>query len=51
MLVITLNINGLNTWLRDQNWQTGLKNLSHIFPVCNLHIKYMDTDRVEVKGG
>jgi hypothetical protein len=36
--IITLNVNGFNSPMKDENWLTGLENKIQLFVDCKRHI-------------
>ena len=50
LLIITLNVSGLNAATKRQNWPNGYKSKTSIYVVNETHLKTGDTYRLKVKG-
>lgn len=50
-MIITLNINGLNSLIKKQKWQNGLqKNDQTICYLQETYFRFKDTNMLKVKG-
>ena len=50
ILIITLNVNGLNVPTKDTGWLNGNKNKTHICCLQETHFRSRDTYRLKVRG-